>query len=306
MRTKTRPGAGPPDPANKSTNRHTCANPGVASSDPKGEVSTSTRNSLGVLAESHVERQTVWETGHVSDRVHTRQTTAAHAAQDRSQRKPPGTTPSQGAERVRRRASPAPLPQQGPAAGTMSTVLGRPPAAPRSCPVKPGTTDPGMEEGTTATGKLTRAPRATGPDEARRTNAGPRGTPERHAVGQNHRTRTGAKQQRPPGAAKPGSAHNTRRLPQTAVPQRPHTAPTACGKQALAARPKDRRSGVGERPTPDAPQPGKTPPPGRPRAASTAHKASSQLRDLGLVTGPHSDTARTHSQWVADPGCTPK
>ena len=41
-------------------------------SDPQGEVTTSTRNSPGALAESPVERQTVQETGHVSDRVHTR------------------------------------------------------------------------------------------------------------------------------------------------------------------------------------------------------------------------------------------
>ena len=67
----------------------------------------------------------------------------------------------------------APLPRQGPAAGTKSPVLGRPPRAPRSHPVKPGATAPGVWEGTGATGKPTGAPRATGPDEARRTNAGP-------------------------------------------------------------------------------------------------------------------------------------
>ena len=46
-------------------------NTGLASSDPKGEVSASTRNSPGAPAESHVERRTVRETGRVSDRVHT-------------------------------------------------------------------------------------------------------------------------------------------------------------------------------------------------------------------------------------------
>ena len=43
----------------------------MASSDLKGEVLASTRKSRGVLAESSVKRQTVRETGGVSDRVHT-------------------------------------------------------------------------------------------------------------------------------------------------------------------------------------------------------------------------------------------
>ena len=103
-------------------------------------------------------------------------TTAAHAAQDRRRRDPPATTPSRGPERVRRGASPAPLPRRGPAAGTMSPVLGRPPRAPRSRPVNPGAKAPGMGKGTTASGKPTSAPRATGPDEAGR----PRGA-TRHA-----------------------------------------------------------------------------------------------------------------------------
>ena len=60
-------------------------------------------------------------------------------------------------------------------------VLGRPPRAPRSRPVKPGAQAPGVGKGTTASRKLTGAPRATGPDEARRTTRGhearQRGTP---------------------------------------------------------------------------------------------------------------------------------
>ena len=68
--------------------------------------------------------------------------------------------------RVRRRAGPAPLPQQGPEAGNMSPVLGRPPRAPRSCPVNSGARALGVGEGTTATGKPTAAPRAT--DRTRR------------------------------------------------------------------------------------------------------------------------------------------
>ena len=43
----------------------------MASSDPQGKVSASTRNSPGGLAESPVERQTAQETGRVSDRVRT-------------------------------------------------------------------------------------------------------------------------------------------------------------------------------------------------------------------------------------------
>ena len=241
----------------------------MASSDPKGALSASTQNSPGAPAESPVKRRTVRETGRVSDRVHTRRTTAAHAAQDQSRRDPPGTTPSRGPEQVRRGVRPAPLPRQGPAAGTMSLALGPPPHAPRSHPVKPGATAPGVGKGTTAMGKPTGAPRVTGPDKERRTSAGPRGTPERHAAGHNHGTRTGAKQQRPPGAANPGSAHNTRRtaardrMPRTGRPPRPHTAPTASGKRAPAARPKGRVVRGGRALDPGRPTPRQvTPPPG--------------------------------------------
>ena len=289
----------------------------MASSDPKGAVSASTRNSPGAPAESAVQRRTVRETGRVSDWVHTRPTTGAHAAGDRSWRVPPGTTPSRGPERVRRRARPAPLPRQGPAAGTRSPVLGRPPRAPRSHPVKPGATALGVGEGTTATGKPSRAPRATGPDEERRTNAGPRGTPHTHAAGHNRGTRTGAKPQQPPGAANPGSAHNTRRtaaednVPRTAGPPRPHIAPTTVGTVGSGPRPhaqKDEKSGMGERLTPDAPHPGERHPP--PRAPSCRpHSAQVQLarvRAVGWVTSPHTRTPRTHSQSVVGPGCTPE
>ena len=93
----------------------------------------------------------------------------------------------------------------------MSPILSRPPRAPRSSPVNPGAQAPGSGKGTTASEKLTGAPRATRPDKARQTKARPRGTPERHAAGQNQGTRTGAKQQRPPRSANPGSAHNPQR-----------------------------------------------------------------------------------------------
>ena len=68
-----------------------------------------------------------------------------------------------------------------------------------------------MGKGTTASGKPTGAPRATGPDEARRTNAGPRGTPERHAASHNQGTRTGANNKGHRLPQKPGSAHNRQR-----------------------------------------------------------------------------------------------
>ena len=79
---------------------------------------------------------------------------------------------------------------------------------PRSRPVKPGAQAPGVGKGTRASGRTTRAPEATGPDEAQRTNAGQRGKPERHAAGHNQGTRTGAKERRPPGATNPESTHN--------------------------------------------------------------------------------------------------
>ena len=253
----------------------------MAYSDPKGAVSASTRHSPGAPAQSPVARWRVRETRRVSDRVHTGQTTAAHAARDQSRRDPPGTTPSRRPERVQRGARPAPLPRQGPAAGIMSLVCVRPPRAPRSHPVKRGATAPGLGEGTTATGKPTGAPRATRPDKERRTNAGPRGKPERHAAGHNHGTRTASKPQRPPAAANPGIAHNTRRttardkVSRTAGPPRPHTDPTASGKRAPAAHPKRRGVGGRRAPNPGRPTPRQeAPPPGHPHAAPTARKSA--------------------------------
>ena len=67
----------------------------------------------------------------------------------------------------------------------------------------------------------------------------------------------------------------------TGFPRPRPPAPTASGWWAPAARPEGGQSGVGERPTPDAPHPGKRrPPPERPRAAPTACKASSKERVL--------------------------
>ena len=147
----------PPRPTKprRASTRTQARDPGVASSDPKKEMLASTRNSPSAPAESRVKRRTVRETGRVSDRVHTHKP---------PQRTPPktdaGTTPSRGAKRVRRGANPAPLPQQGPAVGTMSPVLGRPPRAPSSRPGNRGAKTPWVAKGTIVSGKPTRAPRA--------------------------------------------------------------------------------------------------------------------------------------------------
>ena len=83
--------------------------------------------------------------------------------------------PIAGPRGLRHGASPAPLPRRGPAAGTRSPVLGRPPRAPRSHPVRPG------GERHHGVGKVNRSTRITGPDEPQRTTRGQearqRGTP---------------------------------------------------------------------------------------------------------------------------------
>ena len=88
-------------------------------------------------------------------------------------------------------------------------------------------------------------------------------------------------------------------------PQPPHPQPVGSGPRPHAR--KNEWSGVGERPTPDAPHPSKGRPP---RALSCRpHGAQSQLaraRAVGSVTGPHARTPRTHSQWVVGPGRTPE
>ena len=85
----------------------------------------------------------------------------------------------------------------------------------------------------------------------------------------------------------------------------PHPQPVGSGPRPHAL--KDEWSGVGERPTPDAPHPGKRRPPRaplcRPHSAQSQH---TRARAMGLVTGPHARNPRTHSQWVVGPGRTPK
>ena len=88
-------------------------------------------------------------------------------------------------------------------------------------------------------------------------------------------------------------------------PQPPHPQPVGSGPRPHAR--KDEWSGMGERPTLDAPNPGKRPPPRAP--SCRPHSAQSWLaraRALGLVTNPHARTPGTHSQWVVGPGSTPQ
>ena len=88
-------------------------------------------------------------------------------------------------------------------------------------------------------------------------------------------------------------------------PYPPHPQPVGGGPWRHA--PKDELSGVGERPTPDAPHPGKRRPPQAPSCRPPS--AQSQLaiaRAVGLVTGPNARIPRTHSQWVVVPGRTPQ
>ena len=64
---------------------------------------------------------------------------------------------------------------------------------------------------------------------------------------------------------------------------------------------------MGERRTPDAPDPGKRRPPRAPSCGP--HSAQSQLaraRAVGSVTGPHARTPRTNSQWAVGPRRTPE
>ena len=88
-------------------------------------------------------------------------------------------------------------------------------------------------------------------------------------------------------------------------PHPPRPQPLGSGPRPHAR--KDKWSGVGERPTPEAPHQGKRRPPRAP--SCRPHSAQSQLaraHAVGLVTGPHARTPRTHSQWVVGPGCTPE
>ena len=88
-------------------------------------------------------------------------------------------------------------------------------------------------------------------------------------------------------------------------PHPPHPQPKDSGPRLHAQ--KDEWSGVGERPTPDAPHAGSRRPPRAP--SCSPHSAQSQLaraRAVGLVTGPRARAPRGHSQWVVCPGRIPE
>ena len=88
-------------------------------------------------------------------------------------------------------------------------------------------------------------------------------------------------------------------------PHPPHPQPVGSGPRPHAR--KDEWSGFGERPTPDAPQPGNRrlprAPSCRPDSAQSQH---ARVRAVGLVTGPQARTPRSHSQWEVAPGRTPE
>ena len=87
--------------------------------------------------------------------------------------------------------------------------------------------------------------------------------------------------------------------------QPPHPQPVGSGPRPHP--PKDGRWDVGQRPTPDAPHPGKRRPPRAPsRRPRSARGQLTRARAVELVTGPHTRTPHTHSQWVVDPGRTPQ
>ena len=110
--------------------------------------------------------------------------TGSTHANHRCRRDLSGTAPSRGPERVQRGASPPPLPQRGPPAGTMSPVLGPLPRASRSHSVKRPRRG-GRHHGDGKADQSTESNR-TGRGAAH--HAGPRGTAERHAAGHNQGT----------------------------------------------------------------------------------------------------------------------
>ena len=80
------------------------------------------------------------------------------------------------------------------------------------------------------------------------------------------------------------------------VPKPASPVPTADGSRPRPHARENEWSGVGDRRTPDAPDPGKRCPPRAP--SCRPHSAQSQharARAVGLVTGPHARSPRTHS-----------
>ena len=110
----------------------------------------------------------------------------------------------------------------------------------------------------------------------------------------------------PPQRAKPARKSVRCGVGDGSARARPHHPQPMSSAPRLHAR-KDEWSGPGERPTPDAPQPGKRRPPRAPSCCP--HSAQSQLAGAGaegLVTGSHVRIPRTHSRWLVGPGRTPE
>ena len=167
-----------------------------------------------------------------------------------------------------------------------------------------------MGEGTRATGKPTRAPRATGPDEARGTTRGhearPRGTPPATA------TRRG---QVP--------SNNGHRMPQTREARTTHDKPRHgrwCHNKLGPHARKPHPQPVGSRPRPHAsktggrawesaePQTPHTKARDAPRSCCprSAQNQLATARAVGLVTGTHAHSPLTCNQCAAGPGRTPE
>ena len=226
------------------------------------------------------------------------QTTAAHTAQDRPRRDPPGTTPLWGPKRVPRGADVAPLPRQGPEAGTMSPVLRRPPRAPRSRPVNPGVKAPGLGKCTGASEEPTGAPRATRPDEVRPTRqqheARQRGTPP--ATTKSHGQERSNNGQRVPQTRTACTTHNQpRRGTRCQATPNPHTTnPSQEWRGRGGARTHAH--------TPATPQPGMA---GRsPEPSPSTHTHTAQRRQDWRGTGgartPKHTPHQPNQEWWAE------
>ena len=88
----------------------------------------------------------------------------------------------------------------------------------------------------------------------------------------------------------------------------PHArTPRTHSQWAVGTARKDEWSGMGERPTPDAPHPGKRRPPRAPSCRlQSVQSQLARARVVGLVTGAHARGPRTQSLWVVGPGRTPE
>ena len=152
-----------------------------------------------------------------------------------------------------------PMPRQGPAAGTMSLVLRRPPRAPRSHPVKPGGKPPGWKKApwrlesqpehrerrdrtkrgaprgaTRHAREARRRPQPRHTDRCQATTAaGCREPGERAQHATNHGTGTGAKQHQPPSGRTSARPEGTQPLPATEQPPSGRTSARPEGTQPL-------------------------------------------------------------------------